>query len=171
MPSSRAQVGNTLQRVSTFGGRNGSSTVRRRFSFLLQQAPSTHTLHHLCIQGWALASTRQLHSQGPVSVHAHRTEGVPGSEGGEGADGVVGCIGVGGGHGDGNGVGRGKGDVNGDGDGDRVRVGMKTETGVEANGGAQDGNIISADRRSRLRPPNSFVHQAGCLYMPIAKRG
>ena len=103
--------------------------VRRRFSFLLQQALSFHTLHHLCIRGWALASTQQFRSQGPVSVHAHRTERVTGSKGGESANGVGRCIGVGGGHGDGNGVGRGNGDVNGDGDGDRVEAGTKMGTG------------------------------------------
>ena len=64
----------------------------------------------------ALASTRQLRSQGLVSVHAHRTEGVTGSEGRAGANG----------------------DVNGDVDGD----GAGTKTGVEASEGAQDGNGV-----------------------------
>ena len=50
--------------------------LRRRFSFVLQQALSFRTRHHLCRQGVALASTRQLRSQGPVSVQAHHTEGV-----------------------------------------------------------------------------------------------
>ena len=54
-----------------------------------------------------LAGTRQLHSQGPVPVHAHRTEGVTGSKGREGANGIGGGVGVGGGNGDGNGVGVG----------------------------------------------------------------
>ena len=54
---------------------------RRRFSFVLQQALSFRTRHHLCRQGVTLASTRQLRSQGPVSVQAYRTEGVTGSEG------------------------------------------------------------------------------------------
>ena len=66
----------------------------------------------------ALASTQQLRSQGLVSVQAHRTEGVTGSEGQEGANGVGVGIGVGGGNGDGNGVGDGNGDVNGHWDGD-----------------------------------------------------
>ena len=104
--------------------------LRRRFSFVLQQALSFHTRHHLCRQGVALASTRQPHSRGPASVQAHRTGGVTGSEGQEGANGVGGGIGVGGGNGDGNG------DVNGHGDGD----GAGTGTGVEVNEGAQDGN-------------------------------
>ena len=108
--------------------------LRRRFSFVLQQALSFRTRHHLCRQGVALASTRQLRSQGPVSVDTHRTEGVTGSEGREGANG--GGIGVGCGNGDGNGV-RG-GNVNGDGDG--AGAGTGTGTGVEANEGVQDGD-------------------------------
>ena len=104
--------------------------LRRRFSFVLQQALSFHKRHHLCRQGVALASTRQPHSQGPPSVRAHRTGRVTGSEGQEGANGIVGGIGVGGGNGDGNG------DVNGHGDGD----GAGTGTEVEVKEGAQDGN-------------------------------
>ena len=104
--------------------------LRRRFSFVLQQALSFRTRHHLCRQGVALASTRRPHSQGPASVQAHRTGGVTGSEGQEGANGVGGGIGVGGGNGDGNG------DMDGQGDGDGAGAG----TGVEANEGAQDGN-------------------------------
>ena len=102
----------------------------RRFSFVLQQALSFRTRHHLCRQRVALASTRQPHAQGPASVQAHRTGGVTGSEGEEGANGVGGGIGVGGANGDGNG------DVNGYGDGD----GTGTGTGVEVNEGAQDRN-------------------------------
>ena len=104
--------------------------LRRRFSFVLQQALSFRTRHHLCRQGVALASTRRPHSQGPASVQAHRTGGVTGSEGQEGANGVGGGMGVGGGNGDGNG------DVDSHGDGD----GAGTGTGVEVNEGAQDGN-------------------------------
>ena len=104
--------------------------LRRRFSFVLQQALSFRTRHHLCRQGVALASTRRPHSQGPAPVQAHRIRGVTGSEGQEGANGVGGGIGVGGGNGDGNGDGDGYGD--GDGAG--------AETGVEVNEGAQDGN-------------------------------
>ena len=104
--------------------------LRRRFSFVLQQALSFRTHHHLCRQAMALASTRQPRSQGPASVQAHRTRGVTGSEGQEGANGVGGGIGVGGENGDGNG------DVNGHGDGD----GAETGTGVEVNEGTQDGN-------------------------------
>ena len=104
--------------------------LRRRFSFVLQQALSFRTRHHLCRQGVAPESTRRLHSQGPASVQAHRTGGVTGSEGQEGANGVGGGIAVGGGNGDGNG------DVDGHGDGD----GAGTGTGVEVNEGAQGGN-------------------------------
>ena len=106
--------------------------LRRRFSFVLQQALSFRTRHHLCRQGVALASTRRPHSQGPASVQAHRTGGVTGSEGQEGANGVGGGIGVGSGNGDGNG------DVDGHGDGDGAGAGAGT--GVEVNEGAQDGN-------------------------------
>ena len=106
--------------------------LRRRFSFVLQQALSFRTRHHLCRYGVALVSTRQLHSQGPVSGQAHRTEGR------EGANGVGGVVGVGGRNGDGNGVGRGNGDVNGHRDGDGAGAG--TGTGVEVNEGAQDWN-------------------------------
>ena len=54
--------------------------LRRRFSFVLQQALPFRTRHHLCRQGVALASTRQPPSQGPASVQAHGTGGVTGSE-------------------------------------------------------------------------------------------
>ena len=84
--------------------------LRRRFSFVLQQALSFRTHHHLCRQGVALASTRQPRSQDPASVQAHRTGGITGSDGQKGANGVGGGIGVGGGNGDDNG------DVNGHGD-------------------------------------------------------
>ena len=66
--------------------------LRRRFSFVLQQALSFRTRHHLCRQGAALASTRQPRSQGLASVQAHRTEGVTGSEEQEGANEVGGGI-------------------------------------------------------------------------------
>ena len=104
--------------------------LQRRFSFVLQQALSFRTRHHLCRQGVALVSTRRHHSQGPASVQAHRTRGVTDSEGQEGANGVGDGTRVGGGNGDGNG------DVNGHGDGDGEGAG----TGAEVNGGAQDGD-------------------------------
>ena len=106
--------------------------LRRGFSFVLQQALSFRTRHHLCRQGVAFASARQPHLQGPASVQAHRTGGVTGSKGQEGVNGVGGGIEVGGGNGNGNG------DVNGHGDGDGAGTG--TGTGVEVNEGAQDGN-------------------------------
>ena len=81
------------------------------------------TRHHLWKRGVALAGIRQLRSQGLVPVHAHRTEGVTGSEGREGANWVEGRIGVGGGNGDGNGVEGG----NGDGDGAGTRTGTRVE--------------------------------------------
>ena len=112
--------------------------LRRRFSFVLQQALSFRTRRHLCRQGVALASTRRPNSQGPASVQAHHTGGVTGSEGQEGANGVGGGIGVGGGNGDGNG------DVDGQGDGDGARAGTR----VEANEGAQDGNEDGSGNRA-----------------------
>ena len=115
--------------------RTGVARLRQRFFFVLQHALSFRTRHHLYIQRVVLASTRQLRSQGPMSVQAHRTEGVTGSVGWEGANGVGGGIRVGGGNGDGNGIGGGNGDVNGRGDGDGAGRG----TGVEVNEGAQDG--------------------------------
>ena len=52
--------------------------LRWRFFFVLQQTLSFRTRHHLCRQGVALARSRQLRSQDPVSVQVHRTEGVTG---------------------------------------------------------------------------------------------
>ena len=112
--------------------------LRRQFSFALQQALSFRTHHHLYRQGVALASTRQFRSQGPVSVQAHRTEGVTEPEGQEGTNEVGVGIGVGHGNGAGNGVGGGNGDVNGNEDGGGAGGG--TGTGVEVNEGAQDVN-------------------------------
>ena len=98
------------------------------------QSLSFCTRHHPCKQGVAFAGTRQLRLQGPVPVHAHRTEGVTGSGGREGANGV------GGGIGDGNRVevGGRNGDVNADGDGGGA--GAAAGTRVQANEGAQDGD-------------------------------
>ena len=108
----------------------------RRFSFVLQQALPFRTRHFLCRQGVALASTRELRSQSPLSVHAHRTEGVTESGGREKANGV------GGGNEDGNKARGGNGDVNGGGDGAGAGTGAgtATATGVELNEGAKDGN-------------------------------
>ena len=73
---------------------------RRRFSLVLQYALSFRTRHQLCRQGVSLANTRQLRSQGPVSVLVHRVEGPTGSEGRKRANGVGGGSGVEGGNGD-----------------------------------------------------------------------
>ena len=97
---------------------------------------SFRTRHHLCRQGVVLAGTRQLRSQGPVSVNAHRTEGVTGCVGREETNGVMGVIKVGGGNGYGNGVGSGNGHV----DVSREGHGAGTRTGVETNEGTQYGN-------------------------------
>ena len=87
-------------------------SCRRDQAFLIR------TYHHLCRQGVALSGTRQLRSQGLVSVYAHRAEGITGFKGREDGNGVGGAIGVGGGDEDGDGVRGGNGDVNVDGDGD-----------------------------------------------------
>ena len=79
--------------------------------------------HHLCRQRVALASTRQLRSQGPVSAQAHRTERVTGSKGQEGTNGA------GTGFGDGDRAGGGNGDVNGHGEGDRAGTERGRERG------------------------------------------
>ena len=79
----------------------------------------------------ALTSTRQLCLQGPVSVQAHRTEGVTRPERQEGVNEVGGGTGVGGGNGDGNGVGGGIGDVSGHGDGDGAERGTGTRVEMD----------------------------------------
>ena len=114
--------------------------ARRRSSFVLQQELSFRTRHHLCRQGVAFASTRQLRSQDPVLLHVHRTEGVTESEGQEAANGVGSGIEVGGGNKDGSRGGGGNGDVDGDWDGDGARSVTGKATGVEANKGAKDGS-------------------------------
>ena len=91
--------------------------LRRRYSFVLQQAILFRTRHHLFRQGVAFASTRQLRSQGPVSGRAHRTEEITLSGGQEGTNGV----------GNGIGVGAGTETVTGSG----VGSGMGTGTGTE----------------------------------------
>ena len=118
--------------------------LRRRFSFVLQQALSFRTRHHLCRQGMALASTRQPRSQGPASVQAHHTWGVTGSEGQEGANGVEGAIGVGNGNGDGNG------DVSGHGDGDGAGAGTGMGMGAEAKKERRTGRKRGRGRGWRL---------------------
>ena len=100
---------------------------------------SFRTRHHLCRQGVALASTRQLRSQGPVSVNAHRTEGVTGCVGREETNGIMGGVKAGGGNGNGNGVGRGNGHVNVDREGD----GAGTRMGVETNEGTRSRRVKS----------------------------
>ena len=75
--------------------------LKSRESCRRDQAISIRTHHHICRQGVAFSGTRQLRSQGSVSVYAHRTKGVTGFKGREGGNGVGGAIGVGGGDGDG----------------------------------------------------------------------
>ena len=70
---------------SSRGNGNWIAECRRGKSGRRDQALSFRTRHHLCRQGVALASTRQLRSQGPMSVYVHRTEGSGGvnDDGGE----------------------------------------------------------------------------------------
>ncbi|CAM9711505.1 unnamed protein product, partial [Ascophyllum nodosum] len=100
------------------------------------QALSFCTSHHLCRQGVALASTRQLRSQRPVSVHAYSTKEIAGSEGRDRANGVGVGIGDGRGIDDWIEAGIGKKDVNDDGYGNAAG----TKTGVKASEQTQDGN-------------------------------
>ena len=107
--------------------------LRRRFSFVLQQASlSFRTRYHCTDRGWRLRAPDRTIRKARHLYNRIVPGGVTGSEGQEGANGVGGGIGVGGGNGDGNG------DVNGHGDGDGAGTG--TGTGVEVNEGAQDGN-------------------------------
>ena len=103
--------------------------LRRRFSFVLQQALSSVRVPISADRGGACKHPTATFAQGKV---------ITGSEGREGANGGGGGIGVGGGNGDGNGVEGGNGDVNNHEDGDGAGAG--TGTGVEVNKGAQDGN-------------------------------
>ena len=133
----RAQVGDTLQRVSTSSGRDGSSTSSAAIlfcctadTFIPHSSPSLQT-------GGGTWRAPDSSVRKVWCLYKRKcTEGVTGSEGQEGANGVGGGIGVGGGNEDGNGVGGGNGDVNGHGDGD----GSGTGTGVDVNEGAQDGD-------------------------------
>ena len=71
----REQVGDKPQRAPAFGGEHESSTSSAASLCVLQEALSFCTRYHLCSQRVALVYTRQLRSQGPVSVHAHCNEG------------------------------------------------------------------------------------------------
>ena len=83
--------------------------LRRRFSFVLEQALLFRWRHHLCRQGMAFAGPRQLHSQNPATVQANCTERVTRSERQKGANG------------------NGNGNGNGDGDGDGVEAEAEAE--------------------------------------------
>ena len=136
----------------------------------------TSFVHHVTIsadRGWPLASTRQLRSQDPVSVHAHRTEGATGSEGREGGNGVGGGIGdgnrVGGGNGDGAGTGvetRGRTQGgNGDGSGDGNESSSGDGNGDEDNGNG-DGNEDGigegrGEAKKRKKPHRNWRRHVG----------
>ena len=60
------------------GNGDGGEAKKRNKShknFRCDQALSFRTRHNLCRQGVAIAGTRQLRSQGPIPVHAHRPRG------------------------------------------------------------------------------------------------
>ena len=143
----RSETSNEFQHLAE--GTEEVARLRRRFSFVLQQALSFRTSRHLCRQGVVLASIREPHSQGLASVQAHRTGGVTGSEGQEWVNGVGGGNGVWGGNGDGN--------VNGHGDGD----GAGTGTGLEVNDGAQDRTGTGTGVGTRRRTPDGNADENG----------
>ena len=139
----RAQARDTLQRVSTFGRRDESSTssatIRFFFTvctFITHASPTLQT-------GGGACEYPTARSQGPVFVHAHRTEEVTESEKREEANGVGSGIGVGGGNGDGNGVRGGNGEVDGDGDGNGA------EAGAGGGVGAGTGTVVEVNERTQ----------------------
>ena len=112
---SRAQVGDTLQRVPTSSGRDGNSTSSA--VILLCFTASTFILHaspYLQTGGGACEHPTASFARPSVCTRASYHWATK-SEGREGANGVGGEIGVGGGDGDGNRVVGGNGDVYGDG--------------------------------------------------------
>ena len=126
--------------------------LRRRFPFVFQQALSFYARHHLCRQRVALAGSRQLRSQGPVSVHKHCIKEVTGSEGREGANGPGGGIRVGGENEDRNGG--GDGDVAGTRTGWRRTNERKMKTGTGAGTGAGTGTGTWVETRGRTQNGN-----------------
>ena len=134
----RDEDGNGDGNEDVIGESGGKAKKRKKWPKRCRhdQALSFHTRHLFCKQGVVLAGTRQLRSQGPVSVHAYRTEGVIGSEGREGANGVGSGISVAGEIGNWNGVEGGNGDVNVDENGDEAGTRME----LEVNEGTQYGN-------------------------------
>ena len=91
--------------------RSEVARLRRRFSFVLEQALLFCWRHHLCRQGMAFAGPRQLHSQNPVTVQANCTERVTRSEGQKGQNA------------------NGNGNGNGDGDGDEAETEAERKQG------------------------------------------
>ena len=148
--------------------------LRRRLSFVLQQALSFRTRHHLCRQGVALASTRRPHSQGPASVQAHRDVNGHGDGDGAGKETEVEVNeGAQDGNGDGSGDGAGTGTGTGvgtrrrtpDGNRDENRVGSEDCSG-DGNGDDDNGNenrIGEGGRevKKRKKPQNSCRRRAG----------
>ena len=128
-------MGDTLQRVPTSRGRDGSSTslaavlfCSAACTFIPHASPSLQTGGDACEH--STAPFARLDAGTSSSYRGgKRVRGMGRSERGRGRDWSRG------GNGDGDGIGGGNGDVNGHGDGD----GAGTGTGVEVNEGAQDG--------------------------------
>ena len=122
----RTQVGDTLQRVPTSGGRDGNSTSSAAILFcFIAGLFIPHASPSLQIGGGACEQPTAPFARPNVCTR-HRTEGVTESEGREGANGSGGGGGNGDGgrNGDGNGVRGGNEDVNRDGDEDGAGAGM-----------------------------------------------
>ena len=58
-----------------FAEGTGVARLRRRFSMFYTKHIPFFTHHHLCRRGVVRVATRAPHSQGPVVIHAHCTEG------------------------------------------------------------------------------------------------
>ena len=91
------------------GGGEANQRKKSHKACRRNQSFSFRTSHHLCRPGVEPAGTRQLGSQGPGSIHAHRTDGVLGCQVGDEANGFRRGIRVGDRKGDRNGVGGGNG--------------------------------------------------------------
>ena len=126
----RAQIGETLKRVPTTGGRDGSSTSSAEILYLFNSRPFHFVRATISAdRGGACEDPAAPFARPGVYTRASY-RGVTRSEGRERANGVGGGIGVGGGSGDDNGAGCEKGDVNGDGVGDGAEAGTETGTGL-----------------------------------------
>ena len=94
-----------------------------------------------------------------MSVQAHCSDGVSGSEGREGANGVRGGFRIEGGNGDGNEVRDRNGDVNGDGDEDRAGTGAGVEAIEQTKYRNSDRGDIGREQDWEWRPV--YEHKMG----------